>query len=271
VANETLNIDLLRGESSDNLAIDWIHQGNFHVTLCPCELSFYFLSLIVIYTGYSAGEKGVIDMNTQFLTWFKGSVAVDEYGKPQPFYHGSIQDFKVFDIAKIRADETDAVYNGFWFTSEKDGASPAWRNPKFVKTCYLRLCNPAPHEVSRMVNKEVMANPSRYQHADFRSYADAVRFELLKLGYDGVIHNDKPVINTEELRLTGKTSYRTVRGSLYSIAFDKEWGGLDLFDYRGDQITGYEDYKDFITQHSERTFVVFDPMQVFIAHTDKVN
>lgn len=39
-------------------------------------------------------------------------------------YHGSIESFSQFDELKINPHETDALYNGFWFTSD-EWASPA--------------------------------------------------------------------------------------------------------------------------------------------------
>lgn len=209
-------------------------------------------------------------MNAQFLNWFRGSGAVDERGNPMLFYHGASYEFDHFDITKIRADETDAVYNGFWFTSERSNASPAWRDPKYIKTVYLRLCNPAPHELARKIYRDVRDNPDNYKHLSYRSYHDAVRFELQRLGFDGMIHNDRPLINLQEFQQTGQASYLSARGNKYTIKLNTEYGGVDLYGADADHITGYEDLQDFFTQHNERTLVVFDPRQIFVVKTDKV-
>lgn len=210
-------------------------------------------------------------MDTQLVDWFGGSVAIDEFGRPQAFYHGSVADFQSFDVNKIRANETDAVYNGFWFTSEKESASPAWRDPRFIKSCYLRICNPAPHDVVQTVYSEIRDNLQKYEseYPHNRSYADLVRFVLESRGYDGVIHDDRPIVNLEEFTLTGETSFFTKRGRMYTIRVDEEFGGVDLFRGTDDHLTGYENYDDFISQHSERIFVAFNPDQILVTETEK--
>lgn len=201
-------------------------------------------------------------------SWFTGSVAVDHTGRPQPFFHGSITKFTAFDKSKIRANESDAPYNGFWFTSNRSDASPAWKNPTFIFTCYLQLRNPAPHKVIREVNKFVSTNIDSPRYSTCRSSADALRFELQFNGYDGVIHEDSPLINVREFMSTGKTSYRTVRGSLYYLEVDNEYGGVDLFDSRHDHITGYLNLEDFVSLNSERIFVVFEPYQINVINIE---
>lgn len=208
-------------------------------------------------------------MNQAFLQWFKDSKAVDVNQRPQTFYHGSIEEFTIFDTNRIRADETDAVYNGFWFTSEQDEASPAWRDPKFVNAYYLSVQNPAPHEVVYELYKKIKNDPDtdvKYSaEKGFRSWADVVRYELQCLGYDGVIHQDVPEINFEEYEEKGETVYTTNRGFTYKLKKDTEWGGVDLYKVRqgfDDYLTGYEDIPDFLNQHKERVFVVFNPNQI---------
>ena len=47
---------------------------------------------------------------------------------------------------KIKAAETDAYYNGFWFSNEPD-TSAAWSKGEYTKKVYLNITNPAPREV----------------------------------------------------------------------------------------------------------------------------
>lgn len=198
-----------------------------------------------------------------FQKWFGNSVAIDEMNNPLVVYHGSIAEFTVFDINKIRANETDAYYNGFWFTSEIDRASPAWVNPRYVNSYYISLQNPAPHKV---VNEVYRNNYKECSFKNgFRSWADIVRFKLQELGYDGVIHNDKPKVNIQEFEDTGETIYITNRGFKYKLKKDTEWGGVDLYKIRydyEDHLTGYDDLNSFLSQHNERVFVVFNPEQI---------
>ncbi|MNV52833.1 hypothetical protein D3C71_1449470 [compost metagenome] len=211
-------------------------------------------------------------MNQQFVNWFKGSIAVDDKMQPQLFYHGTSYNFNSFDIKKIRANETDAVYNGFWFTSEKEEALPAWTKLKYLKTCYLRLTNPAPHALARRIHKDVIENIKKYSHYDSsaRSICDIVRYELQFAGYDGIIHEDAVKPNLAELQSTGKTVYRTARGRLWYLEVDKVWGGLNLLNCDGELITGYTDYADFMNQHKEKIYVVFDPKQIYVLKSEEI-
>ncbi|HAN09608.1 MAG TPA: hypothetical protein DCP90_03230 [Clostridiales bacterium] len=176
-------------------------------------------------------------------------------------YHGSIESFSTFEESKINAHETDANYNGFWFTSDK-WASPAWRNPKYIKKCIVTLNNPAPHDIIKKVYKEVRNSPD---YETFRSIPDAVRFVLKGMGYDGVIFNDIPKINSEELYILGTTKYHSARGCLYFLKMDELY--VDLYSSYGgeinEHITGYEDLEDFLRMQ-EQTIVVFSNDQIEI-------
>ncbi|MBP1308890.1 hypothetical protein JOD82_001910 [Paenibacillus sp. 1182] len=90
------------------------------------------------------------------------------------------------------------MYNGFWFSSQKDDASPAWKDPKYVNAYYLSVQNPAPHMVIKELFTKIKADEQSYLKYSiengFRSWADAVRYELKVMGYDGVIHRVVPEI-----------------------------------------------------------------------------
>lgn len=204
-------------------------------------------------------------MTPEFKEWFGNSIVADESGNPLVVYHGSIEAFKDFDKTKIKACETDAVYNGFWFTSDESSASPAFRDPKFIRPYYLSLQNPAPKEVYMEVYEKVRIDDELYSMKGSRSYCDSVRMMLQDLGYDGIIHRDIPVIDWEQYENTGQYTYETVRGTKYTIKKDKEFGGLDLYYSNGEYITGYLGKDDFMGLHSERVFVVFEPNQILSA------
>lgn len=178
-------------------------------------------------------------------------------------YHGSTESFTQFDEAKIKADETDALYNGFWFTSDEN-TSPAFRNAKYMKKCLVTLNNPAPHEVIKQVI-ETIENTKWYENEQYRSLQDAVRITLKSLGYDGIIFNEIPRINEEELYSTGEIEYRTARGNRRKLKAERD--GIDLYTInsygREEFITGYEDLKDFLGQQ-ELTIVVFSSNQIKI-------
>ncbi|BAO04969.1 uncharacterized protein CBO05P1_250 [Clostridium botulinum B str. Osaka05] len=170
-------------------------------------------------------------------------------------YHGSVESFNKFDENKIREDETDAVYNGFWFSSDKN-PSPAWVNPNYRKTCKVRLNNPAPINTVNKVYEKLYNEGVDWS-------CTRVRKELLKIGYDGVIHENIPFIDKEQLNKKGYYIYETARGSKYKLVLDKNHGGIDLYDIQDEFITGYYNVEDFL-KSEELVVVVFTSEQVEI-------
>jgi hypothetical protein len=200
--------------------------------------------------------------------WFKGSIVVDENNQPLVVYHGSLVDFDEFDVSKIRHNETDANYNGFWFSTDPN-TSPAWHNANFVKSYYLSLKNPAPIKVANEVYKEIYNNPEKYNISKDNSFVDATRLQLQKMGYDGVIHQEAPKIDWGKFEKTGEYTYTSNRGTKYQIVKNEEYGSIDLnYARNGENITGYIDKADFIKMNSERIYVIFKPSQ--IKQTSKV-
>jgi len=177
-------------------------------------------------------------------------------------YHASTESFTYFNENKIKANETDALYNGFWFSSKKN-TSPSFRKANYLKECIVTLNNPAPHNIINKLAKELRNTDLE----GYRSLCDVVRINLKSLGYDGIIFNDIPKVNEQELYTTGETIYQTPRGHKYKLKIDTEYNGLDLYSVnsydREDYITGYEDLKDFLNQQ-ELTVIVFNNNQIEI-------
>lgn len=179
-------------------------------------------------------------------------------------YHASTESFTYFDENKIKADETDALYNGFWFSSRED-TSPSFRDSKYLKKCIVTLNNPAPVEIIRQtINQLKESNLEGY-----RSLPDAVRLNLKSLGYDGIIFDYIPEVNEEELNNKGKTHFFTARGHKYYLELDTEYGGVDLLDPYENFITGYEDLEDFLSMQ-EITVIVFSNEQIEILEEIKL-
>lgn len=174
-------------------------------------------------------------------------------------YHGSVESFDKFDEKKIRKNESDACYNGFWFTSD-ESASPAWINPKFRKTCKITIKNPAPHDIINKLYKYLRTETDDCS-------CTIIRNKLITMGYDGVIFDDVPYINEEELKANGYFEYSTVRGSKYKLVVNEEYNGLDLYSInkfgREEIITGYDDVEDFLSLQ-ETTIVAFKSEQIEI-------
>lgn len=163
-------------------------------------------------------------------------------------YHASVESFKEFDENKIRERETDAPFNGFWFSSDKRTSS-AWVNPKYLKTCKITLSNPCSWNIVYELIKD-----DKYSCTELRK-------KLLSMGYDGIIIEDKPVINEAELKETGETIFKTVRGTEYKLKL--EVGYVDLYDKYDECITGYYNVEDYLSMQ-EQVVVVFSNKNVKI-------
>jgi len=204
--------------------------------------------------------------------FFKDSVVRDKSGRLLTMYHGSSYSFDTFDTSKIRAGETDAPYNGFWF-SDDPNTLPAWTRLQSRYEVYLNLCNPAPMDVVRRVNKELhdelydKGNPHGIWKWESRSSCDELRYRLMDLGYDGIIHDWPPHIDKEILEQTGQVDFRSVRGTHYVLKKEEDY--LDLYyydprweDHLGEYITGgYDDIDDYLSMQP-RVIVVFEPHQI---------
>ena len=156
-------------------------------------------------------------------------------------YHASVESFKEFDERRIRECETDAPFNGFWFSSDKH-TSCAWVNPSYLKTCRIKLNNPCTWDIVYELLK-------KYK---FISCTE-LRKKLISLGYDGIVYCDKPVINSKELKEKGKTKFKNLRGCEYELVIDTKYGGLDLY-CDEEFITGYYDLDDYLSM--QETVVV---------------
>jgi len=213
------------------------------------------------------------ELSADQQTFFTGSKIRDESGHLLTMYHGSSYEFDAFDLNHIRANETDAFYNGFWFSSDPT-TLPAWTRLKTRYEVYLNVTNPAPLEVVRNTVKMVRSkwmNPDICQdifHSQSRSVQDEVRYQLQAQGYDGIIHDWKPAVDRYELEEIGQTTVTSARGTKYVLKKDAEWGGLDLFYYDkdepehlGEHLTGYSDLDDYLSLQ-ERTVVWFRPEQI---------
>ena len=94
--------------------------------------------------SYDAQGKARTD-TPQFKAWFAGSKVVDENGKPLVVYHGTAEDFSVFDKTKTQTPL-------FWFTADKsslqDGRTSvnAKGGSKKIMDVYLSIKNPASSE-----------------------------------------------------------------------------------------------------------------------------
>lgn len=168
--------------------------------------------------------------NENFRRWFDGSKVVNPDGSPRVMFHGTTGDIAAFDPEKIKAVDTDAPFNGFWFSGDRE-TSPAFRDPTNIMPVYLSIKNPAPWQIWRKVAKETVADNRQSKIGErSRSVNDEVRHRLADLGYDGILFNGRPDIDAEELERTGETSFRCVRGYPYTLRRETKpemvWGDV---------------------------------------------
>ena len=211
-------------------------------------------------------------------------------GELRIMYHGSVDDFWKFDKDKIRPDDYDAPFNGFWFSSNEH-TSPAFRDAKYVKAFYLDIKNPAPMNVWRTVAEQV--NEDNLLRDGARSYGDEVRYRLQDMGYDGV-HWDGAYRftknNLDEFNRIGKTTFNSTRGYSYDLIKGSD-GSAILVREGGDpeynMIDEFVNGEDFFNINntesawrSEDVWVAFEPEQIiptrnsmrgFTSDTDRVS
>ncbi len=148
------------------------------------------------------------------------SVIRTETGQLRRMYHGAVQDFPVFDPEKIRPDDYDAPFNGFWFSGDAE-TSPAMKGPNVIMPVYLNVTNPAPARVWRKVAEDVWDLDIEDLREEARSFGDEVRFRLEDMGYDGVIWDCAPEIDAEALARDGEVSFINSRNFLETLKWEK--------------------------------------------------
>lgn len=224
--------------------------------------------------------SGVKDKRLISILQTDASKIVDENGEPMVVYHGSVsENITAFDKEKIRINETDASYNGFWFSTDPD-TSPAWRNAKRVYPVFLNLRNPIIRKDAEKIAREYLKTDAAFDSIGdngIRGAADAVRAKIQREGYDGVIHFGKPSINIDEFNRTGQTIFSTSDGVRYIIS--KEEDGINVYeyssyepDYKGDFNTSVDTIEEFMDDSyffGEEIYVVFEPSQIKSA-TDNI-
>ena len=131
----------------------------------------------------------------EFKTWFGNSKVVDARGEPLPVYHGSKNEFSVFDLDKAGSNNDTGMWGtGFYFSPDKK-MSLAYGDK--LKRVYLSLQNPfIINGNTTEFNRKF--NPSGETHgAAGKDASDALRGQLIAAGYDGVMQYE-PTYNGRE-------------------------------------------------------------------------
>ena len=121
-------------------------------------------------------EDNIYD-NDKFKIWFSDSAMVDKSGNPIKFYHGTNQEFDIFDDSKI-GSSTDPGWlgTGFYFYTD---INEAYQYGK-VSSYYLYIKEP--YYATDQEN-EYLANEN-----SFDASTEFTR-NLINDGYDGVYYN----------------------------------------------------------------------------------
>ena len=115
--------------------------------------------------------------NNEFQRWFDDSVMIDSDDKPVIFYHGSDQNFDIFDKNKI-GTKTDVGWlgEGFYFYTDINEAKQYGK----VNAYFLKILNP--YYATSEENEELAELNSKIASRNFTE-------RLISEGYDGVYYN----------------------------------------------------------------------------------
>jgi hypothetical protein len=129
--------------------------------------------------------------NTSFKAWFAGSKIRDEFGRPQPMYHGTYLDFDAFAadhvfhcltpdpvVAELHAEDSYA------FFKNKPSASI------IIMPLYVRAIKPFDPRLSEciaLMEEWELGGPSSYRYAEWEILEDLeVVARIRLLGFDGI-------------------------------------------------------------------------------------
>ena len=154
----------------------------------------------------------------QFKKWFgdwendpaNASKIVDENGEPLVVFHGSSDDFNVFEIRDRKIGRRKTSTRGFYFTNNRWVASQYAGSDGFVKSYFIKILN-YPTKKDKIVLK--------YDNID--DYLFDYGKTIEKFGYDGAVDNngDFIVFESNQIKLADGSN-TTFDGTNPDIRFD---------------------------------------------------
>lgn len=149
------------------------------------------MKYLKLFEEYSDNSYTELIKNPKFIKWFGDSVMIDSNDEPIVFYHGSKNNFDIFDKNKI--GETDAGWlgSGFYFYDNEEDASQYGNVKKYL----LKIENPY---YATDEDNEYLSNKNNHQiSSEFTE-------NLINEGYDGVYYNgnlrgETVVFDTEQI------------------------------------------------------------------------
>jgi hypothetical protein len=111
--------------------------------------------------------------------WKDVSKVVDENGEPMVVYHGTNNEFTIFDKSKTR-------YLGFYFTGHKDYSYITKYTNKTL-ACFLNLKNPKVAELKMGLGRQYVTHEGKFLTLSFLELSENEYNNIIKLGFDGMI------------------------------------------------------------------------------------
>jgi len=116
---------------------------------------------------------------SKLLNWFGDSKIIDEEGNPKVVYHGTDEEFEIFDRNKSKKW---AGKFGFWFTDSKEFASSFG---DIQLATYLKIKNPYKMSMKTF-------DSWREKHHNDLDFWEKKRKEIEDNGYDGIVITGEP-------------------------------------------------------------------------------
>jgi hypothetical protein len=198
-------ISLLRGRGQNDSSTKSIYQGKRETTQETKTKELDNSSFLNEETRYSLSDNKGRELSEGQQEYFKDSKVRDADGNLLVVYHGSENEFNIFDIDRAGARGSHYT-SGFYFTTSEESAKDyATYKGKVYKT-YLNITNPYIPSAD-IINKDgsVTFAPSFYEEFE-QKFKDklpidwkelnsarkgtAARYILQDMGYDGVINGN---------------------------------------------------------------------------------
>ena len=156
-----------------------------------------------------------MEFDKRFMEWFKGSKVIGKDKKPLPVYHGTTEDFEVFQTNPL---EKSTVYGigvnaigasfteDFMIATHYPSRLRRGESRKVIKA-FLSIKNPKRYRTVYAVQKDMIEfyeeNGIEFLHAlgDTRSILENVvlfKQHLIDSGYDGLTYLEGPPYNTKK-------------------------------------------------------------------------
>lgn len=186
-----ISIEYLNAKDDD---IEWITVKGNHIPIkkgqTEEEAFEAFLSKVEDKSSKKVADK---TQTKEFKEWFGDSKVVDEDGKPLVVYHGTNEEFNVFDKNKRGSNTDKGIFGkGFYFSKNLKTSQAYGKN---IKETYLSIQNPfmssdykSKEEMAEYLGVEVsILREGGTGISSLQSYTGVFSEAIKQKGHDGVI------------------------------------------------------------------------------------